>query len=87
MGGTSTAEEIEKWNPHEGKPSWISPESFENTHSDIQISDDHVKAEKRYLRTLDFIILPAISALYFFEYLDRGNIAVSEDRLSSCSPH
>ncbi|KAF5855678.1 hypothetical protein ETB97_008613 [Aspergillus alliaceus] len=31
--------------------------------------------ENRYLRKLDYIILPTISALYFFEYLDRGNIA------------
>ncbi|KAE8383304.1 major facilitator superfamily domain-containing protein [Aspergillus bertholletiae] len=34
-----------------------------------------VTAQKRYLRKLDYIILPTISALYFFEYLDRGNIA------------
>jgi hypothetical protein len=34
------------------------------------------KAQKKYLRKLDFIILPTISALYFFEYLDRGNAAV-----------
>lgn len=37
----------------------------------------HVAAQKKYLRKLDLIILPAISILYFFEYLDRGNIAVS----------
>lgn len=35
------------------------------------------RARKKYLRKLDFIILPTISALYFFAYLDRGNIAVS----------
>lgn len=40
----------------------------------------HLAAQKKYLRKLDFSILPAISILYFFEYLDRGNIAVS------CSP-
>ena len=33
-------------------------------------------ARKKYLRKLDLIILPTISALYFFECLDRGNIAV-----------
>jgi hypothetical protein len=38
---------------------------------------EYVRAQKKYLRKLDCIILPAISALYFFEYLDRGNIAVS----------
>jgi hypothetical protein len=32
--------------------------------------------QKRYLRKLDFILMPTISILYFFEYLDRGNIAV-----------
>lgn len=33
--------------------------------------------KKRYLRKLNWIILPTISLLYFFEYLDRGNVAVS----------
>jgi hypothetical protein len=32
--------------------------------------------ERAYLWKLDTIILPVISALYFFEYIDRGNIAV-----------
>lgn len=36
-----------------------------------------VMAQRRYLRKLDFIILPMISLLYFFEYLDRANIGVS----------
>ncbi|KAH8697897.1 major facilitator superfamily domain-containing protein [Talaromyces proteolyticus] len=31
--------------------------------------------ERAYMRKLDCIILPTISALYFFEYIDRGNIA------------
>jgi hypothetical protein len=35
-----------------------------------------VLAQRRYLWKLDCIILPAISILYFFEYLDRGNVAV-----------
>lgn len=34
-------------------------------------------AYKRYVRKLDLIILPAITLLYFLEYLDRGNAAVS----------
>ena len=32
--------------------------------------------ERRYLRKLDAIILPMIALLYFFEYIDRSNIAV-----------
>jgi hypothetical protein len=32
--------------------------------------------ERAYIWKLDCIILPTISALYFFEYIDRGNIAV-----------
>ncbi|KAH7350581.1 major facilitator superfamily domain-containing protein [Rhexocercosporidium sp. MPI-PUGE-AT-0058] len=36
-----------------------------------------VAAQKRYPRKLDLTILPMISTLYFFEYLDRGNIAFS----------
>ena len=34
-------------------------------------------AETAYLRRLNYIVLPTISACYFFEYLDRGNVAVS----------
>ncbi len=37
-------------------------------------------AERRYIRRLDWIILPTISSLYFFEYLDRGNVAVGSRR-------
>jgi len=43
----------------------------------------YILAQKRYLRKLDLIILPMISTLYFFEYLDRGNIAV---RFNLCPP-
>ena len=39
-------------------------------------SPEWINAQKRYLRKLDLVILPTISALYFFEYLDRGNVAV-----------
>lgn len=43
-----------------------------------QLEDpEWIRSQKLYLRKLDFIILPVISAFYFFEYLDRGNIAVS----------
>ena len=35
------------------------------------------RIEKRYMRRLNKLILPTISALYFFEYLDRGNVGVS----------
>ena len=34
------------------------------------------EAERKYIWKLDLIVLPTISALYFFEYIDRGNIAV-----------
>jgi hypothetical protein len=34
------------------------------------------RIERKYMRRLNIIILPTISALYFFEYLDRGNVAV-----------
>lgn len=36
-----------------------------------------VIATKKYMRKLDGVILPAITLLYFFEYLDRGNVAAS----------
>ena len=34
------------------------------------------RIERRYMRRLDITILPAISALYLFEYVDRGNVVV-----------
>jgi hypothetical protein len=43
---------------------------------------EQTAAEKRYLRRLDWIILPAISTLYLFDYLDRQNVAVSASFLS-----
>ena len=39
-------------------------------------TDEARRIERRYMRRLNTIILPTISALYFFEYLDRGNVAV-----------
>jgi hypothetical protein len=36
---------------------------------------ENLERIRRYMWKLDSIILPTISALYFFEYLDRGNIA------------
>jgi hypothetical protein len=46
---------------------------------EAQLVDDPewIKKQKKYLRKLDLILMPTISLLYFFEYLDRGNIAVS----------
>ena len=45
-----------------------------------EILDGTVEAkriERRYMWRLNYLVLPTISALYFFEYLDRGNVAVS----------
>jgi len=39
---------------------------------------EYIAAQHKYLRRLDVIILPTISWLYVFEYLDRGNIAVCQ---------
>ena len=39
-------------------------------------------AIKKYLWPLDFMILPTISACYFFAYLDRGNVAVRQTTTS-----
>jgi hypothetical protein len=50
----------------------------EDIQQSAQILEDPEIAhrKRRYIWKLDSIILPTISALYFFEYLDRGNIAV-----------
>jgi hypothetical protein len=56
---------------------------FEDAQKAADLVDDPewILAQKRYLRKLDLTILPMISTLYFFEYLDRGNIAVSQPLL------
>jgi len=49
-----------------------------STQDDQRFTDGNVdeRVRNRYLWKLDFLILPTISACYFFEYLDRGNVAV-----------
>lgn len=58
----------------------------------LQVLNDSPESrarERAYLWKLDSIILPVISALYFFEYIDRGNIAVRRyaavSQLVTCS--
>ena len=60
--------------------------SIQNQTQEILNSPDSRAIERQYLRKLDLIILPTVSALYFFEYLDRGNIAVghASHPMSSC---
>lgn len=50
----------------------------EDVQQSAQILGDpeFAQRKRRYVWKLDCIILPTVSALYFFEYLDRGNIAV-----------
>ncbi|KND91755.1 putative transporter [Tolypocladium ophioglossoides CBS 100239] len=41
-----------------------------------QLEDpEWIAAQRRYLRKLDLKILPMVSLLYFFEYLDRANVS------------
>ncbi|EXJ70397.1 uncharacterized protein A1O5_06465 [Cladophialophora psammophila CBS 110553] len=44
-------------------------------HQHVLDTEDARDAERKYMKKLNLIVLPTISALYFFEYLDRGNIA------------
>lgn len=44
-----------------------------------------ISKQKKYLQKLDLILMPTISILYFFEYLDRGNIAVCYTTISTRS--
>ncbi|EED12602.1 conserved hypothetical protein [Talaromyces stipitatus ATCC 10500] len=39
-----------------------------------QDEEEWIKAQKKYLWKLDYILLPAVTILYFFEYLNRGNV-------------
>ncbi len=48
--------------------------SIQHSSHNLDSPEAHTR-ERKYMRKLDATILPTISALYFFEYLDRGNIA------------
>jgi hypothetical protein len=56
---------------------------------EAQLGDDpeRIENQNKYLRKLDMILMPTISLPYFFEYLDRGNIAVGSipSRLRPCA--
>ncbi|KAL9087867.1 MAG: hypothetical protein Q9165_006429 [Trypethelium subeluteriae] len=49
--------------------------SIQKENQAVLASDESKIIQRKYLRKLDFIICPTISFLYFFEYLDRGNVA------------
>ena len=77
----------EAWIDINGKSADTNPqklEAQEQYYADNEIQEhQHVldtegarDAEREYMKKLNLIVLPTISALYFFEYLDRGNIAV-----------
>ncbi|KAF2807539.1 MFS general substrate transporter [Mytilinidion resinicola] len=58
---------------HENAPTDYAPDDVQKKSRNLEDPEWAIQ-QKRYLRKLDFIILPMISLLYFFEYLDRGNI-------------
>lgn len=57
----------------------VAKRGFANIEESVELhildSPEAREAERKYIWKLDLIILPTISALYFFEYIDRGNIA------------
>ncbi|KAJ5815487.1 hypothetical protein N7474_007264 [Penicillium riverlandense] len=78
MGATDDAQHIEQANTQNMTD--IEKTDYqvaEETQKEIQNQYDPewIRAQKRYLWKLDCIILPVVSLLYFFEYLDRGNVA------------
>jgi len=79
MGANQEASQIEKLKQEDQVGV---PQQDEYAPADIQkevhILEDPewIAKQKNYLRKLDLILMPTISILYFFEYLDRGNIAV-----------
>ncbi|OQV03025.1 hypothetical protein CLAIMM_08125 [Cladophialophora immunda] len=76
----------EVWIDSAGKAADIGPQKLEaqeqyyadpniQEHQHVLDTDGARDAERQYMKKLNLIVLPTISALYFFEYLDRGNIA------------
>lgn len=53
---------------------YANKELVKRTHS-ILDDPEMKKLERRFIWKLDLIVLPTVSALYFFAYLDRGNVA------------
>lgn len=78
MGTTEDAQHIEQANT-QNMADIEKPDDYvaEETQKEIQNQYDPewIEAQKLYLWKLDCIILPVVSFLYFFEYLDRGNVA------------
>lgn len=69
--------------PSDNEAGYVDAETQKETNWVLDGSEEARKTQKQYMRRLNYLILPTISALYFFEYLDRGNIAV---RLIEPSP-
>lgn len=42
---------------------------------EVVIDEDTRKMEKRIVRKLDMTLMPVVWILYFFNYMDRNNIA------------
>jgi hypothetical protein len=57
----------------------VEPIKKEETNINLSMTDDEYDAtEKKVVRKLDFTLLPMVWLLYFFNYLDRNNIAYVE---------
>ena len=78
MGGTNDTQHIEQANQQNVADIEEADDCVpEEIQKDIQnrYDPEWIKAQKRYVWKLDCIVLPVVSLLYFFEYLDRGNVA------------
>src|SRR6266566_238506 len=80
MGGTAVMEHLRRESLEAGSTARQNSGGGDDAPDEGQKETHHLddpEAHRRYMRKLNFIILPTISLLYFFEYLDRGNVAVS----------
>ena len=59
--------------PLEGKDTGSSVDQLDQNSDPA--SSEYRAAERKILRKLDFTLMPTIWLLYFFNYLDRNNIA------------
>lgn len=53
----------------------VMAEAEQTEKTELVIDEDTRRMEKRIVRKLDMTLMPVVWVLYFFNYMDRNNIA------------